>query len=539
MEHDVGIVTKLPSLFCALLLYAAAAGAEDSAPSIALLVNNADAAAIAARIGPALGSANALTRTAAARVALVRGVTSVLPQVRDALAHESDPAAAREEVRALVILGDASDVDVAISSTRNLPRAIDDVIGRAAARRSDAFEIYVTKLRGLGFVPDAAFFKQAFWRRPAMTVAAGARLVGMHDDAGWQSLLTALRDSNLAMHPDVLSASLNATSEEIRTASVWYLVRSYIADPTLIHEHVRAALSTPKEEASAREAFGRELLRRMMGGERKDDPRWLEWLQTSEADPLLASDESLFQYFTEKEFIVRKNHCGVVSYDCRMPERRGGRTIPSASVAEPSFMLPEVLPAGLADAVLAETGCNGAWLGIASAASDIAGRVASVDMKRIEMDSACEKAVTTLMRLSLVTPGSIDVPLTTSNILLVHIRNHPACIDEAPLAEASFSTPHKVGGEVTAPVVKHRQPPHFPESARRTMGANTQVIVILRCVISRDGCVRAVQLIKQSPFPEVNAAAVIAIAQWTFEPGRLRGVPVEVEFNLTVNFARN
>jgi len=71
------------------------------------------------------------------------------------------------------------------------------------------------------------------------------------------------------------------------------------------------------------------------------------------------------------------------------------------------------------------------------------------------------------------------------------------------------------------------------------MGHNTQAIVILRCVISHDGCVRAVQLIKQSPYPEVNAAAVIAVAQWTFEPGRLRGVPVEVEFNLTVNFGTN
>jgi TonB family protein len=539
LEDDGGIVAKLSSLFCAILLCAATASAEDTAPSIALLVTDSDAAAIASRIGLALGSANALMRTTAARVALVRGITSVLPGVREALAHESDTTAAREEVRALVILGDASDVDLAISSTRNLPRAIDDVIARAAARRSDGFEIYVTKLRALGFVPDAAFFTQAFWRRQTMAVPAGSRLIGMRDAVAWQALLAALHASHLAMHPDVLTASLNATSEEIRTASVWYLVRSYTPDPTLIHEHVRVALGTPAEEASAREAFGRELLRRMLGSEKKDDPRWLEWLQTNEADPLVGSDDSIFQYFTDKEFIVRKNHCGVASYDCRMPERRPGRTIPSAFVAEPSFMLPEVLPAGLADGVLAETRCNGSWLGLATASSDTAGRMAGIDLKRIEMDSACEKAVMALMRLSLATPGSIDAPLTTSNILLVHTRNQPACLDEAPLTATSFSTPHQVGGEVTRPIVKHRQEPHFPESARRTMGVNSVVVVIARCIISRDGCVRAIQLVKQSPFPEVNSAAILALSQWTFEPGRLRGEPVDVVFSLTVNFATN
>ena len=138
------------------------------------------------------------------------------------------------------------------------------------------------------------------------------------------------------MQPGVLRASLDMPVEDIRTTSVWYLVRSYLPDPSMIDENVRATLAGPKEEASMREAFGRELLRRMLGGERKDDPRWLDWLQSAEADPLLGNDESLFQYFTEKEFLVRKNHCGVTSYDCRMPEHRPtGRTIPSKDVMKP------------------------------------------------------------------------------------------------------------------------------------------------------------------------------------------------------------
>lgn len=535
MGHHGRILIRLPTLFSALLLCSSAAFGEDTPASIALLVTDSDVAAIATRIAPALASTKALTRAAASRVALVRGIDSVLPQIRDALSRESDPTAAREEVRALVVLGDPSDVGLAISSTRKLPPAIDDVIARAAARRSDAFEIYVSKLRALGFAPDVSFFEQAFWRRPTMAIPAGARLVGAGDAVAWRSLLAALNDSHVAMEPNVLGASLDASSEEIRTASVWYLVRAYVPDPTLIHEHVRTVLSAPKEEASMREAFGRELLRRMLGGEMKDDPRWLEWLQTTEADLLIGSDESLFHYFTDKEFLVRKNHCGVTSWDCRVPEHKPGRTIPSKAVAEPAYPLPELLPGGLADDVLAGAHCSGPWLGVATAVSDTAGRIQSVEINRVTMNDACHKALSALMRLSLATTSSINASLTTGNVLLIH-SDGKACLDESPLALAGSEQVRDVGGEVTAPHKKFAPDPDFPEKARRSMGGATNVRVIVRSVISHNGCVRALQLVSQSPYPDLNTAALIALSRWTFEPGRYRGKPVDVTFYLTVNF---
>jgi TonB family protein len=521
-----------------LVFAATVAIADDTPASIALLVNEANAETVASRVGPALAAKDAITRAAASRVALVRGVTAVVPQLRQALTTETDPDAAREEVRALVILGDAADVNIARDAARKLPPAIDDVIVRAVSRRPDAFEIYTTNLREHGYVPDAAFFTQALWRRPAATAGVGSRILGIRDAAGWKSLLSSVRDAHLAMQPGVLGASLNMPLEDIRTASVWYLVRSYVPDPAMIHENVRAMLAAPAEEASTREAFGRELLRRMLGGERKDDSRWLEWLQSAEADPLLGDDEALFQYFTDKEFAARKNHCGVVTYDCRMPKVRPTRSIPSAGVAQPAYFLPDVLPRGVADAVMTQSRCNGEWMALATATSDIAGRVQSVDVKRIQMDTACEKAVTTLMRLSLATPPTIDAPLKSDNILLVHARKQPACLDEPPLTSAS-SALHRVGGNVTAPVAKHRVEPYFPPSARRAMGSGTNVIIIMECVITREGCVRSVNLLLQSPYPELNGAALQAVSQWTFEPGRLDGVPVDVQFNLTVNFLVN
>lgn len=38
------------------------------------------------------------------------------------------------------------------------------------------------------------------------------------------------------------------------------------------------------------------------------------------------------------------------------------------------------------------------------------------------------------------------------------------------------------------------------------------------------------------PDSEINRAALEALAKWTFTPGTLNGVPVDVLFDLTVNF---
>lgn len=62
---------------CLLALLPSTAIADDTPASVALLVNEANADIVAARVGPALGAKDSVTRAAAARVALVRGLTSV------------------------------------------------------------------------------------------------------------------------------------------------------------------------------------------------------------------------------------------------------------------------------------------------------------------------------------------------------------------------------------------------------------------------------------------------------------------------------
>ena len=86
-----------------------------------------------------------------------------------------------------------------------------------------------------------------------------------------------------------------------------------------------------------------------------------------------------------------------------------------------------------------------------------------------------------------------------------------------------------------APVVLNRVEPMQPEVARKSRISG---IVIVECVIDKNGNVTNVQILKPLPFG-LDQAAADAVRKWKFKPGTLNGSPVDVIFNLTVNFKLN
>lgn len=98
-----------------------------------------------------------------------------------------------------------------------------------------------------------------------------------------------------------------------------------------------------------------------------------------------------------------------------------------------------------------------------------------------------------------------------------------------------LNAPLRVGGDVKAPVVRHRVEPVYPEAARKN---KTEGIVILEATIDASGSVRDVRPLK--PLPDgLTEAAVDALKQWKFAPGTLGGRPVDVIFNITFSFSLN
>ncbi len=92
--------------------------------------------------------------------------------------------------------------------------------------------------------------------------------------------------------------------------------------------------------------------------------------------------------------------------------------------------------------------------------------------------------------------------------------------------------PIHVGGDVKAPVKTFAPQPQYTEIARK---ARIQGVVIVQAIIDKQGNVTNVKVLKGLPMG-LDKAAADAIQTWKFQPATLNGKPVDVYYNLTVNF---
>ncbi len=92
--------------------------------------------------------------------------------------------------------------------------------------------------------------------------------------------------------------------------------------------------------------------------------------------------------------------------------------------------------------------------------------------------------------------------------------------------------PIRVGGDVTRPEKISGPNPQYTEIARK---ARIQGVVIVEAIIDKGGNVTNVKVLKPLPMG-LDQAAVDAVKKWKFKPATLNGKPVDVYYNLTVNF---
>lgn len=98
----------------------------------------------------------------------------------------------------------------------------------------------------------------------------------------------------------------------------------------------------------------------------------------------------------------------------------------------------------------------------------------------------------------------------------------------APLEEKIYEV-----HEVKAPVLLHRHTPEYPQ---RLIKTGLKALVVVRCVIDRNGRVRDPQIIRPD-LPPFNAAVIEAVQRWRYTPGSRNGVAVETYLNVTVSFS--
>jgi TonB family protein len=90
----------------------------------------------------------------------------------------------------------------------------------------------------------------------------------------------------------------------------------------------------------------------------------------------------------------------------------------------------------------------------------------------------------------------------------------------------------KLEPAITAPVVKERVNPVYPEDYRR---AHLGGLVVAEAAVAENGTVEKVGILK-SVAPGFDAAVVAAVRQWKFQPAMRNGKAVPVLFNLTIDF---
>lgn len=116
--------------------------------------------------------------------------------------------------------------------------------------------------------------------------------------------------------------------------------------------------------------------------------------------------------------------------------------------------------------------------------------------------------------------------------------NPPEVAEPRPNQESGLATPPGsrpaliIDDSIKPPVLQHRVEPVYPERARK---ARSQGIVVLKAIINADGSVGTIA-VQQSLNRLLDAEAIRAVSEWTYQPATKNGVPVSVYLTVTVNF---
>lgn len=108
----------------------------------------------------------------------------------------------------------------------------------------------------------------------------------------------------------------------------------------------------------------------------------------------------------------------------------------------------------------------------------------------------------------------------------------PVDMPAQPIVEERIYQSH----EVTAPVGIYKPAPPYPQLMVKT---RMNAVVVIRCIIDKNGRVRDPQVIVPASMAPFNEAVISTVKTWRFTPGAYNGQAVESYLNLTVRFGVN
>jgi len=490
-------------------------------PGVVALSIESPAADRATLLHAALSDDDARVRGAAARIVAVTDSRELVDDVRAALAKETNPEAAREEIRAIGITNGVTDLDALLASAKKFGLEDDAWIAVARGAGPAAVDAAIARNVAIGGV-----FRYGLWDHPELSTAFTSKILGRADAKVWDAWLSHLEDADVALDPQIAAIAVAHSNPEIAMPALWLLAKEYEGTPPADPKPLLDALDRANEtrpNAAVSESFARELLGRALGREPKERDEWIEWLKSwKEHAVWIRNYDSLF---TQAEADAAQ---------IKLPPKKSEPYKRIEPIGNSFFTVMTELPKGVGDEVMNATGCDGEWLGFGTVTIDRGGRARNVDVRNVYGSDACHRALNVLIRASYARAYAAKPPalFTANDILLVHKAKTDNCLDEQDVVAGGPIEPVRVTPQITAPKKIRSVEPQYPESERT---ARVSGIIILETHINANGCIEAIKILKPLT-PALNTSAIIAVSQWRFTPGLLDGKPVDVIYNLTINF---
>jgi TonB family protein len=533
-------------------LLSAAAFAQDVKPLDRPLSPGAVALLIAGNVGSpeltrwaeALADPRPDVRAAAARVAFVSGASPLVPALLKAVERETDRAAAREEFVALGQLAPGEADDALFAAARRFEGALNEELARALGRRGPAALALAPRLRDLPL--EGSHWQDLFvWStregRQSLAEAANAALA-TGQRRPWADLLAMVRAVDRDLADSVLARAVRSDSSPVRAATYWHLLRLREGDDEPGPETRRALEASPEARGEGGDpvaALSFELLGRALGRPGQDRTALIEGLSGEEV-AFLPTDAAALGELEKPEraawgqvrFGNRKSVDETLDKAkwqeaARKRARRGTRV---RTISD--------FPPDLTSDVLAVTGCEveklqQIWVGL-QASYDADGALQEIGVFSMEgLSPACQTAARVLLLMGFRPFDRPPRPGETDVLALPLVEAFFSCAAEPDPPVVRFGLDKDAGvGRITPPKRITSLQPTYPSSARNEHREGT---VVLEAVIGPSGCVRSVEVV-HGPAPDLDGAAMRAVAFWRYTPTLLNGKPVPVVMTVTVNF---
>lgn len=506
-----------------------------SPASIALLAPFSQDPAVIERWTRALGSDDPRVRGVAARAIDACGMTAAIPEVARALGVEKDLDATREEIRALLLLGDGKDDDLVLSAAARFDGALDGDVLRAFARArgSAAIPLYYLRFRKLLLTrEDLTAFLRIASRGGAESLAGGAAMAfGRRDIEIFRAILGVSGSDRALAASALLRSALSSPEPGFRSEAAWFLAERWAGAPPSAEDR-KAALEALRlgeagdlhPSAVPADRIGPELLRRVLG--EKPTP----------VDPVLFATAGAGTGHLGASFprgplarFLAESERGAIPASAASGEA-------AAPEPDPTYWAVSDLPPGLGEDLLRVAPCGGAsaaGYGFAEVAFRPDGRPAHVTLRSGPEQSTCDLILKTVFLLSL---APADQPTTPDKLIYLQTMLQPAvlaCTDETARDPVVTRGIASMASLITPPKIASKVEPIYPNLSGRDRFAG---VVTLAGVVSPSGCIHGAHVVRSSGAIAIDVATMLAFLQWRYTPATLNRQAIPYPVGITYTY---